>query len=158
MFATDILLQESSRAPANTSYNIFTMAASQIIADIQVGSPYKRTAAARPSSPDTPAQLEREPHAHSRHSESASTASRARHALQFGQRPPVSDAAELTQPMFLSNAASAATDSRDVMEKSACMQQRDGTARVAGGVSSREREEEPLLQDNEDRFCMYPIR
>ncbi len=35
-----------------------------------------------------------------------------------------------------------------------------GTAVARGhsGVTSSEREVEPLLADNEDRFCMYPIR
>ena len=33
-----------------------------------------------------------------------------------------------------------------------------GVARGHSGIGSRERESEPLLAENEDRFCMYPIR
>lgn len=125
--------------------------------DSPVGSPVKRSTTARTSSPDTPAQSEREPHA-SRQPEQPPAASRARNALQFGQRPPASDAAELRQTEFFSNSVSVDTANYITAEKSACMPQSDGAARVGNGISRREREEEPLLQDNEDRFCMYPIR
>ena len=154
----DIILSDSICASNDTKCSPFIMAASQILVESQVSNPEKRSSAARASSPDTPVQHEREPHTNIRQPESISSTSRARHALQFGQRPPASDATEFCQPIFFGSSERGATESRDDFAKSACKQHQHGTALVAGGVSSREREEEPLLQDNEDRFCMYPIR
>ena len=113
-------------------------------------------APSRASSPNTPAQLERAPHAGCGAREAARSA--AFRALSFREGLPRPDAAEMSEAMQSVDYADACLGSRGAAENGACMQQWDGAARVSGGVSSSERQNEPLLQDNEDRFCMYPIR
>ena len=111
----------------------------------------------RSSIPNTPVQVARSPHAGGAVDKRESSRSAACRSLSLrdGLCADAEMSDEATQ--CRDNNADAMSACHVALGNGACMQS-DGVARAPSGVSNVERQNEPLLQDNEDRFCMYPIR